>query len=46
MLGRPFIEPLTPPGGIGRIVGRPTEDVEFGIDVAVEDGYIMDDDML
>jgi len=45
MLGRPLMAPVTPPGGIGRMVGRPTEDVVAGMDVAVEEGYIMEDDM-
>lgn len=37
--------PLTPPGGIGRMVGRPMLVVVLGAEVDVEDGYIMDCDM-
>lgn len=37
---------MGPPGGMGRMVGRPlAEEVLEGIEVAVEDGYIMEDDM-
>lgn len=44
MLGRP-LGPLTPPGGIGRIVGRPIDELVGGIVVAVEEGYSIDCDM-
>lgn len=40
------MEPPTPPGGMGRIVGSPLDEVEVGIEVAVDDGYIMEDVML
>jgi hypothetical protein len=42
MLGKPLMELLTPPGGIGRRLGRPAADVVDGMDVAVEEGYIID----
>lgn len=45
-LGSPVMEPPTPPGGMGRIVGSPLDEVEVGMEVAVDDGYIMEDVML
>ena len=44
-LGRPTMPVFAPPGGIGRIVGSPLEEVEGGNEVAVDDGYIMEDVM-
>ena len=43
-LGRLPMGPPTPPGGIGRIVGRPPAEELGGIEVEVDDGYIMDDE--
>ena len=42
-LGNPPIVVVTPPGGIGRIVGSPLDDVAEGNEVAVDDGYIIED---
>jgi hypothetical protein len=36
--------PPTPPGGIGLIVGRPPADELGGMEVEVDEGYIIEDD--
>jgi hypothetical protein len=43
-LGRLPIGPPTPPGGIGLIVGSPPADELGGIEVEVDEGYIIEDD--
>lgn len=44
-LGKPLMEPVTPPGGIGRRLGKPAAELTGGIEVAVDAGYIIDCDM-
>jgi hypothetical protein len=43
-LGRLPIGPPTPPGGIGLIVGKPPAEELGGMEVEVEEGYIIEDD--